>query len=150
MDLKSTFFNPDTLNIGRRRFVKGVAAGGALLGLGMSPHQLFASGNPAEGQPVLRGKKFKLTIAPQQVNLTGKERIATAVNGTIPGPILRWQEGDRVSLDVTNMLAESSSIHWHGIILPTGMDGVPEISFAGISPGETFHYEFDVRQSGTY
>ena len=118
--------------------------------MGISPRLLFASGTPAQGHPVLRGRKFNLTIGPQQVNLTGRERTATAVNGTVPGPILRWREGDRVSLDVTNMLSESSSIHWHGIILPTGMDGVPEISFDGISPGETFHYEFDLRQSGTY
>ncbi len=150
MDLNNTSFNPDTLNPGRRRFVKGMAAGGALLSLGMSPSKLFASGNDAVERSVLRGKKFNLTIAPQQVNLTGRDRIATAVNGMVPGPILRWREGDRISLDVTNMLAESSSIHWHGIILPADMDGVPEISFAGISPGETYHYEFDVGQSGTY
>ncbi len=137
-------------DMGRRCFVKGLAAGGALLGLGISPGSLPASENLPEWQPTIRGKKFKLTIAPRQVNFTGKNRFATAVNGTVPGPILRWQQGDRVSLDVTNMLAESASIHWHGIILPTGMDGVPDISFAGIAPGETFHYEFDIKQSGTY
>ncbi len=141
---------PVDINLPRRRFVKGLAMGGALLGLGFSPEKLLASGTGPPGQPTLRGKKFSLTIAPQRINFTGKERFATAVNGTVPGPVLRWQEGERVSLDVTNMLAESSSIHWHGIILPTGMDGVPEISFDGIAPGETFHYEFDVRQNGTY
>jgi len=98
----------------------------------------------------LRGTKFNLTIAPQQVNFTGKVRTAAAVNGHVPGPILRWREGDTVSLKVTNHLAESSSIHWHGIILPNAMDGVPGINFAGIEPGEYYQYRFDVRQSGTY
>lgn len=134
----------------RRQFVKGMAMGGVLLGLGLSPVSLLPAGNLPFGQPVLRGKKFKLSIAPQKINFTGKNRIATAVNGLVPGPILRWKQGDRIHLDVTNQLAESSSIHWHGIILPTDMDGVPDISFSGIAPGETFHYQFKVRQSGTY
>jgi CopA family copper-resistance protein len=146
----NTILRPDEINLQRRRFVKGIAMGGALLGLGVSPEQLLAAPTSSFNQPTLRGKRFRLSIAPQKVNFTGKDRFATAVNGTVPGPILRWQEGDRISLDVTNVLAESSSIHWHGIILPTGMDGVPDISFGGIDPGETFHYEFDVRQSGTY
>ncbi len=136
----------------RRRFVKGVAAGGALLCLGTLPGgSSAAEAIPSGGQiPVLRGTKFHLTIAPQPVDFTGRRRLATAVNGTVPGPVLRWREGDRVSIRVTNRLAESASIHWHGIILPAGMDGVPDISFDGIAPGETFHYLFDVRQSGTY
>lgn len=150
MKRNNTILWPDEINLPRRQFVKGIAMGGALLGLGISPEDLFAADTPPSGQSILRGKRFRLTLAPQRVNFTGKERYATAVNSTVPGPILRWQEGDRVSLDVTNNLSESSSIHWHGIILPTGMDGVPDISFGGIAPGETFHYEFDVRQSGTY
>lgn len=124
--------------------------GGALLGLGLVPARLFTAGDLPSGQPTLRGRRFNLTIAPQTVNFTGRERLAMAVNGAVPGPILRWREGDRVTLDVTNRLAESSSIHWHGIILPTRMDGVPDISFNGISPGETFRYQFDVKQSGTF
>ena len=150
MNFEKLFLETAYVRQDRRRFVKGMAAGGILLGLGISPTELFASDNPAPGQPTLRGTTFKLTIGAQKVNFTGRERFATAVNGTVPGPILRWKEGERVSLDVTNMLAESSSIHWHGIILPTHMDGVPEISFDGIAPGTTFHYEFDLRQSGTY
>ncbi len=141
---------PDEINLPRRRFVKGIAMGGALLGLGVSPEHLLAAAIPSDNQQTLQGKRFRLTIAPQKVNFTGKERFATAVNGTVPGPILRWKEGDRITLDVTNNLAESSSIHWHGIILPADMDGVPEISFNGIDPGETYHYAFDVNQSGTY
>jgi len=150
MDLEKLLSKADQLYLDRRLFVKGIATGSAMLGLSLSPQRLLALTDPSPGQPSLRGTTFKLTIAPQQVNITGKERFATAVNGTVPGPILRWREGDRVSLDVTNMLAESSSIHWHGIILPAAMDGVPDISFDGIAPGGTYHYRFDVRQSGTY
>ena len=138
------------INLPRRRFVKGLAMGGALLGLGISPEQIFAQSTPASTQPMLKGKYFKLALGPQHVNFTGKERIATTVNGSVPGPILRWQEGDTITLDVTNNLAESSSIHWHGIILPTKMDGVPDISFNGIAPGQTFRYHFPVTQNGTF
>ncbi len=140
----------DGINLPRRRFVKGLAMGGALLGLGISPERLFAQSRAASTQPMLRGKHFKLALGPQHVNFTGKERMATTVNGSVPGPILRWQEGDSITLDVTNNLAESSSIHWHGIILPTEMDGVPDISFNGIAPGQTFRYQFPVTQSGTF
>ena len=73
-----------------------------------------------------------------------------AINGSIPAPTLRWREGDEVTIDVTNKLSERTSVHWHGILLPYQMDGVPAISFNGIAPGETFQYRFKVRQSGTY
>ncbi len=138
------------INLPRRRFVKGIAMGGALLGLGGISEQLLAAVASPSAQPMLRGKHFKLAIGPQPVNFTGKNRIATAVNGSVPGPILRWKEGDKITLDVTNNLTESSSIHWHGIILPTEMDGVPDISFNGIAPGQTFRYQFQVKQSGTF
>lgn len=98
----------------------------------------------------LRGTDFDLAIGPTPVNFTGTRRIATAINGTVPGPILRWREGDTVTMRVTNRLSAPTSIHWHGLLVPTGMDGVPGISFAGIAPGETFTYRFPVRQSGTY
>ncbi|MGV8268278.1 multicopper oxidase domain-containing protein, partial [Pseudomonas aeruginosa] len=104
------------------------------------------SGRPSE----LTGTEFNLEIGETPANLTGAPRIATTVNGTLPAPTLRWREGDRVTLRVTNRLREDTSIHWHGIILPTEMDGVPGLSFPGIAPGETFTYQFDVRQSGTY
>jgi CopA family copper-resistance protein len=98
----------------------------------------------------LQGNKLDLNIGYQKVNMTGKSRIATTVNGSLPAPTLRWKEGERVTLRVTNNLSHDSSIHWHGIILPTEMDGVPGLSFSGIKPGETFEYQFDVNQSGTY
>jgi CopA family copper-resistance protein len=72
------------------------------------------------------------------------------VNGGLPGPVLRWRQGDDLKLSVKNNLAVDSSIHWHGIILPPEMDGVPGISYAGIKPGERFDYRFKVMQSGTY
>ena len=84
------------------------------------------------------------------MNFTGRERLATAINGSVPGPVLRWKQGESVTIRVTNQLAVDSSIHWHSMILPPGMDGVPNISFPGIRPGETFEYRFDVLQTGTY
>jgi CopA family copper-resistance protein len=100
--------------------------------------------------PVLRGTYFNLVIGETAVNYTGARRIATAINGSLPGPVLHWREGETISLRVTNRLAVPTSLHWHGILLPFQMDGVPGISFTGIAPGETFTYRFPVRQSGTY
>jgi FtsP/CotA-like multicopper oxidase with cupredoxin domain len=84
------------------------------------------------------------------VNFTGRRSVATAVNGFVPGPILRWREGDTITLAVTNRLKVPTSIHWHAIRLPADMDGVPGLSFPGIAPGETFLYRIPVVQSGTY
>ncbi len=100
--------------------------------------------------PVLSGTEFDLTIAHTHVNITGTEKLATTINGTVPGPTLHWREGDTVTLRVKNLLDEETSLHWHGIILPYQMDGAPQISFNGIAPGETFTYQFKVKQSGTY
>ncbi len=136
--------------LSRRKFVTGIAAGGVLAGLGLAPG-LSSAGSTLAGPPrVLSGTQFNLDIGYQQVNFTGRQRVATTINGTLPAPVLRWREGDRVTLRVTNHLAHDSSIHWHGMILPTNMDGVPGMSFNGIKPGETFTYQFDVGQSGTY
>ncbi len=136
----------------RRRFVQGIAMGGVYAGLGLGSTSLMAAAMKGEGAQTLRGTDFNLTIAEQSVNFTGAARIATTVNGSLPAPILRWREGDTVTLRVTNLLPDISSIHWHGIILPSRMDGVPGIAddFKGIKPGESFTYRFPVRQSGTY
>ncbi len=99
---------------------------------------------------ILSGTDFALEIGETPVNFTGAARMATTVNGLLPGPTLRWREGTTVTLRVTNRLHVPTSIHWHGIILPSDMDGVPGLSFRGIAPGETFTYRFPVRQSGTY
>lgn len=133
----------------RRRFVTGAASAGLLSGAGLSSSSLFAA--PANKKPsALSGTEFNLTIGHQVVNFTGKERLATAVNGSVPGPTLYWQEGEAITVNVTNTLPVTSSIHWHGIILPAGMDGVPGLSFEGIPAGQTFTYRFTVNQSGTY
>ncbi|MCK4866216.1 MAG: copper resistance system multicopper oxidase [Gammaproteobacteria bacterium] len=142
---------PESLS--RRRFVTGLAAGTALMGLGLSVNAKPSSEAMKKilaGPTILRGSKFDLTYSPLKVNLTGNERIATAINGSVPAPVLRWKEGDTVTLNVTNNMAEDTSIHWHGIILPPEQDGVPGISFAGIKPGTTHKYQFKVNQSGTY
>jgi CopA family copper-resistance protein len=118
--------------------------------LGLSPWFKTAQARLTTQAEVLAGTEFNLTIAETPVNFTGAPRMATTVNGSIPAPTLRWREGDTVTLHVTNHLAEETSIHWHGILLPYQMDGVPGISFKGIGPGETFTYHFKVRQSGTY
>ncbi|MET0718919.1 MAG: copper resistance system multicopper oxidase [Pseudoxanthomonas sp.] len=98
----------------------------------------------------LRGTEFDLSIAALPVNLTGRAATAVAVNGSLPGPVLRWREGDSVTLRVANRLGIDTSIHWHGILLPSNMDGVPGFSFHGIGPGETFTYRFQLKQAGTY
>ncbi len=128
--------------------MSGVAASSAVVGFGLFDSPSRAAGSATV--PELRGNQFDLQIGYSKVNFTGKERTATVINGTIPGPVLRWREGDRITLRVRNNLAHDTSIHWHGLILPAGMDGVPGISFDGIQPGETFTYEFDVQQNGTY
>ncbi|MBS0366768.1 MAG: copper resistance system multicopper oxidase [Proteobacteria bacterium] len=141
---------PPPVDLSRRCFVQGVASGGVMAGLGLQrPANVWALSSP--GQPtVLSGTDFALAIAETPVNYTGKTRLASTVNGGIPGPILRWKEGSTVNLRVSNRLRVPTSIHWHGIIVPTGLDGVPGLSFDGITPGETFVYQFKVRQSGTY
>ncbi|MEX2629116.1 MAG: copper resistance system multicopper oxidase [Tistlia sp.] len=94
--------------------------------------------------------EYDLAIEPVTVERDGATRTVIGYNGQSPGPTLRFREGEEVTIRVTNRLQVSSSIHWHGIILPSGMDGVPGLSFDGIEPGETFTYRFPVTQSGTY
>ena len=141
--------------LSRRQFVQGLAAGGAILGLGLWPKQSWALRSPGQIE-VLAGTQFDLSISETLVNYTGKTRPAITINGSVPGPILRWKEGTRVQLRVRNDLprgsihGDSTSVHWHGILLPANMDGVPGLSFDGIERGESYLYEFDVRQGGTY
>ena len=144
------------ISLSRRRFVHGLVVGSASLkffGLSLSGASLA---NPITQQSLanhtLRGKNFNLSYTPTKVNFTGNERYATAINGSVPAPTLYWKEGDMVTLKVSNHLAEDASIHWHGILLESSQDGVPNISdgFTGIKPGESFTYQFPVRQNGTY
>ena len=133
----------------RRTFVKGLALGAAA-SLGFSGRSVSAA-PPEAGLPgELTGTTADLTIGETRVNLTGRARMATTVNGSLPGPVLRWREGDTVTLRVKNTLSEETSIHWHGLVLPANMDGVPGLSFHGIHAGSTFEYRFPLRQSGTF
>ncbi|MBI1423481.1 MAG: copper resistance system multicopper oxidase [Gammaproteobacteria bacterium] len=143
----------EILNHSRRRFVQGLTAGGVLAGLGLLELPAWAAPEATQAggrRQVLRGTEFDLEIGELPVNFTGESRLATVVNGQLPAPELRWREGDTVTLRVTNKLKHHTSIHWHGIILPNAMDGVPGLTFGGIAPGETFTYRFKVGQSGTY
>ncbi|WP_445177664.1 copper resistance system multicopper oxidase [Pseudomonas sp. McL0111] len=136
-------------NTSRRTFVKGLAAGGLLGGLGLWRAPVWAL--DAAGQlNELNGTQFELFIGETPVNFTGQPRTALTINGGVPGPLLRWREGDTVTLRVRNRLKDSTSIHWHGILLPANMDGVPGLSFHGIEPGGVYVYQFKVRQNGTY
>ena len=93
---------------------------------------------------------FDLAIGRTAIRIGDRSANAVTVNGSVPAPLLRFQEGETVTLHVANSLDEDTSIHWHGIILPNGMDGVPKGAFAWIRPGELFTYHYPVRQSGTY
>ena len=138
----------------RRRFVQGLAAGGAIAGLGLWPRAGWASNTAT--MPTLAGTEFDLHVGETLVNYTGRVRPAITINGSLPSPLLRWKQGTTVNLRVHNNLPAGSihgpdtSIHWHGIILPANMDGVPGMSFDGIRPGEAYYYRFDVGQAGTY
>ena len=156
--MSSDFLGPGPkglLEPSRRRFVQGLAAGGAIAGLGLWPKPTWALKSPGNAN-VLAGTEFDLTIGETPMNFTGRTRSAITVNGSVPAPILRWREGTTVNLRVSNQLPANSihghetSLHWHGILLPANMDGVPGMSFNGIHRGETYQYRFDVRQGGTY
>jgi len=132
----------------RRRFVQGLGVGGVVLASGLPAAKARAQSFTT--QYSITGQQFDLRINMLPVNFTGRTRPAIAVNNSLPAPILRWREGDRVRINVANQLPDMTAIHWHGIVLPAAMDGVPGISFPGIHPGTTFSYEFDIKQSGTY
>ncbi|MGQ9424327.1 copper resistance system multicopper oxidase [Gilvimarinus sp. F26214L] len=136
-----------TLN--RREFMRLLGASGLLFGLrSLAP----AYAAPAGSGSVLNVKPegVDLEIRETPFEVAGRIGHALTVNGTVPGPLLRFREGESAVLRVTNHLDELTTIHWHGLLVPPGMDGVAGLSFSGIAPGETFTYEFDVRQNGTY
>lgn len=138
--------------ITRRVLLKHTAA----LGLMAAMERLvpaYALTNPttdAGSQTTLSGDVIDLTISEQRFLLDGRAGMSMTINGTIPGPVIRLKEGQQATLRVTNRLEESTSIHWHGLLLPPEMDGVPGVSFAGIEPGATFTYRFPAKQGGTY
>ncbi|MBB4706418.1 copper resistance protein CopA [Xanthomonas arboricola] len=150
MSFDPNCFNPPSNGgLSRRRFVQGMALGGVAATTGLWRSDARAS-NPVS-TPVLRGSSQTLQIGRMPVNLTGRRRPAITVNQSLPAPTLRWREGDTVSVRVRNALADQpTSVHWHGLLLPANMDGVPGMSFDGIAPGQEYHYRFALRQSGTY
>ena len=140
------------LVLGRRALLRAAAASGAGLGLA---HSLPAWAQPlskglVRPLPTVSGTDISLAIGKVSVEVDGRVSRAIGINGTVPGPLIRLKEGQRVRLRVQNTLDEESSIHWHGLLVPFAMDGVPGVSFPGIMPRSTFDYEFDVIQSGTY
>jgi FtsP/CotA-like multicopper oxidase with cupredoxin domain len=135
--------------LSRRQFVQGIAVAGLAVSSGVWAKSTKQSAMTTQ-VPHLKGNHFDLTVDEALVNFTGKSRTATVINGSLPAPVLHFKEGETVTIRVTNRLKEKSSIHWHGILLPFGMDGVPGISFKGIEPGQTFTYQFPIMQSGTY
>ena len=140
----------NSFDLNRRRFVQGLSSGGVLASLGLISNNVLAAKQVMREVPVLNGPTFDMTIEEVIVNFTGQPKVATAINGSIPAPTLRMREGDDITIRVTNKMAVTSSIHWHGLILPNNMDGVPGLSFDGIGPGETYVYKFKAVQNGTY
>ncbi|MGM0543027.1 MAG: copper resistance system multicopper oxidase [Pseudomonadota bacterium] len=139
--------------LSRRQVLKGSAALGlgSAAAMGLSPAWATPWGHSSVySKGVEEGPEIALAIRRETVPIDGKTASAFSINGTSPGPLLRLKEGQEAVLRVTNLLDEPTSIHWHGLILPPGMDGVPGVSFAGIAPGETFTYRFPVQQNGTY
>jgi CopA family copper-resistance protein len=134
--------------ISRRRLLAGGA--GLAAAAGLLPAWAKSAGAGNRGVFELAARDFDLSVGHAAVTIGGRQGHAIAVNGTLPGPLLRFREGDTVTLRVRNTLDEDTSIHWHGLLLPFTMDGVPGVSFPGIKPGETFEYRFPIRQSGTY
>jgi CopA family copper-resistance protein len=135
--------------VSRRRFIQGVAAAG-LAALVEGRFNQAGAETIGHSPAILTGTHFDLAIEPHEVDFTGRRRKAIKINGSLPGPTLKWREGDTVTVAVTNHLSEVTSIHWHGVRVPADMDGVPGLSFAGIAPGQTFVYRFPVVQNGTY
>lgn len=135
----------------RRRFIKSAAA------LGLLDHFAFLAPAYARSDTayarelrVRDGEAVDLVIEQTPISVAGRSASAVTINGTVPGPLLRFREGETVTLRVVNRLQEDTSIHWHGLLVPSDMDGVPGINFPGIRPGETFTYRYRLRQNGTY
>lgn len=136
----------------RRQFIQSLTVTGAAISSHSwgKPLSDIASATTSLPNKELSGNTFDLHVGYQQVNFSGKPRIAITVNQSLPAPLLRMQEGDTVTIHVHNHLQQDTSIHWHGLLLPYQMDGVPGISFDGIKPNQTFTYQFKLQQSGTY
>ena len=134
----------------RRAFLGASAAAAGFAGLQPAWAKSVSGGLAAKGFGTLAGKDITLDVAHREFSVNGRVGHAIAINGSVPAPLIRLREGDRVRLTVNNHLDEDTSIHWHGLIVPMEMDGVPGISFPGIKARSSFTYEFPLKQAGTY
>ncbi len=148
-------------NASRREFLRAAAAAGVWAGLSrfapayaQTPHAGHSApampGTSSAGSTATGASVVDLTIDKMDFRIGDRVGQAVTVNGSLPAPLLRFRQGQEIELRVTNRLKERSSIHWHGILLPFEMDGVPGVTFKGIDPGETFVYRFPLKQYGTY
>ncbi len=146
--------SPDSLaaiGLSRRRFLQGAAAGAAMLAWPLSPSAAVKRHVLATPLDTIDARnRYDLAIARTPVNFTGTPAQAVTINGSIPGPLLKLREGETVTVAVRNQLDELTAVHWHGLLVPNRMDGVPGLTFPGIRTNETFDYQFKLRQSGTY
>jgi hypothetical protein len=152
MFIKGEMHTPETddsSTLSRRRFVERVGVAG-LTGLVKGKFKQAAAEAIAHSPVILTGTHFDLTIEAHQVEFTAQRVKAILVNGCLPGPTLKWREGDTVTIAVTNDLRVDTSIHWYSTRVPALIDGVPGLSFAGIAPGKIFVYRIPVLQTGTY
>ncbi len=145
----------DSLALSRRHLLAGLGSASVFAALpawaqGHSMHRMCGGAPIRAGFDEVSGPAIDLAVGHGPRVVQGRKGVGIAVNGSVPGPLIRLKEGQTVRLNVTNTLDADTSIHWHGLLLPFQMDGVPGISFPGIKPGQTFAYEFQVRQSGTY
>lgn len=137
--------------LNRRNFLSTAAGAGlAYSANGLVPAWARTADTGNLGIPALHGTKFDLEISKFPVTINGRTTQAVGVNGSVPAPLLRFREGEEITLNVKNTLSTDSSIHWHGLLVPFQMDGVPGVTFPGIRPGETFTYKYTVPQNGTY
>lgn len=140
--------------LNRRGILAGISAGATMAAFPAwaQGHSMHGKGGPAirVGFDEVTGEVINLTVAAGQRIVQGRRGPGVAVNGSVPGPLIRLREGQNVQLNVTNHLNEDTSIHWHGLLVPFQFDGVPGVSFPGIKPQTTFTYDFPIRQSGTY
>ena len=141
--------------LSRRSFVRAAGAATGLAAMpawaqGHSIHRMKGGAPIRAGFDTVSGDVIDLAVGHGPRVVQGRKSHGVAVNGSVPGPLIRLREGQNVRLNVTNNLGEDTSIHWHGLLVPFHMDGVPGISFPGIHPGQTFAYEFPIRQAGTY
>lgn len=142
--------------LSRRRFLRSAGAIGLVAGMDALLPTYARSGRSVSAPLPLQPRMvdgvavYDLTIAETPFAVAGRRATATTINGTVPGPLLQFREGEEIILRVDNRLGEDTSIHWHGVLVPPIMDGVPGVSFPGITAGSIFEYRFPLKQYGTY